>query len=91
MAAVAEHIQKNFKLTIKEGLPRGVVERMGAVNWLRCCPLCGSVHQILEITQDMAYTPMCQTHPHLYKAELASWQKLHPDVNAYKSVYLTIG
>ena len=34
------------------------------------------------------YTPMCQMVPALFKAELAAWQKLYPDVTNLKALHL---
>ena len=88
MATFIPHLQKNFKLTVEDGLPQAVVELVGVVHWLRCCPLCGSVHQVHNMTEDMRYTPLCQTHAHLYKAELIAWHKLYPDVVQFTSLHL---
>ncbi|MCC6614299.1 MAG: hypothetical protein IT320_12530 [Anaerolineae bacterium] len=88
MAISAPHMQKAFKLTLQDGLPQAAVEIVGQVHWLRCCPLCGSMHQILGATGDAPYVPLCQTAAALYKAEISAWQKLHPDVVNYKSVRL---
>ncbi len=88
MATSTPHLQKSFKLTLKDGLPQATVETIGAVHWLRCCPLCGSVHQIIGTTDGAPHTPLCQTLSSLFKAELTAWHKLHPDVASYKSVHL---
>ncbi len=88
MATFVAQLQKNFKLTVEDGLPQAVVELVGVVHWLKCCPLCGSVHQIQTMTEDVPYTPLCQTHASLYKAELIAWHKLYPDVVQYKSLHL---
>jgi hypothetical protein len=88
MATFVPHLQKNFKLTVEDGLPQVMVEQVGVVYWLKCCPLCGSVHQIQKISENVPYTPLCQTHASLYKTELAAWQKLYPDVIPFKSLHL---
>lgn len=88
MATFTPHLQKTFKLTYKQDLPEATVEQMGVTHWLRCCPLCGSVHQIQNMAKDQPYTPLCQTHPELFKAELLAWRKLYPDVTQYTSVCL---
>ena len=88
MATFVAQLQKNFKLTVEDGLPQAVVEQVGNVIWLKCCPLCGSVHQVQSMVADAPYTPLCQTHATLYKTELAAWHKLYPDVVQYKSLHL---
>ena len=88
MATVVPHLQKAFQLRVESGLPQATVERMGVANWLRCCPLCGSAHQIQTMTGDQPYTPLCQTYPALYKAELVAWHKLYPDVIPYTTLHL---
>lgn len=88
MATVVPHLQKSFKLVLKDGIPQATVETVGAAQLLRCCPLCGSVHQIMAAPSDETFTPLCQTHPVLYKTERAAWQKLHPDVVAFTALYL---
>ncbi len=81
MATFVAHIQKNFKLVIEDGLPQATVETIDTVQWLRCCPLCGSVHQIIgSVDTSAPYSPMCQTVPFLFKDELIAWHKLYPDV-----------
>jgi len=88
MATFVAQLQKNFKLTVEDGLPQAVVEQVGNVIWLKCCPLCGSVHQVQNMAENVPYTPLCQTHATLYKAELIAWHKLYPDVVQYKSLHL---
>ena len=89
MATSNAQIQKDFKLIIADGLPQATVETLKGVQWLRCCPLCGSVHQIIGNVADSApYTPLCQTVPMLFQPELVAWRKLYPDVAALKSVHL---
>jgi hypothetical protein len=90
MATFVPHLQKGFKLKIVDGLPEASVEVVGLVNWLRCCPLCGSVHQIQTVSEDEPFIPLCQTHAQLYKAELLAWHKLYPDVIPYKSLRLKL-
>jgi hypothetical protein len=48
------------------------------------------MHQIMAGT-DMAapYSPLCQTQPALFKAELADWKKQNPEIDQYKQVRLT--
>jgi hypothetical protein len=91
MATFNAQLQKNFKLIIAGGLPQATVETIGTVQWLRCCPLCGSVHQIIgnaNVKDSAPYTPLCQTVSALFKAELLAWQKLYPDVVDHKFVHL---
>lgn len=88
MATFAAHIQKNFKLVIEDGLPHATVETIKSIQWVRCCPLCGSVHQVVNMKLGEPYTPMCQMVPALFKAELAAWQKLYPDVTNLKTLHL---
>ena len=88
MATFAAHIQKNFKLVIEDGLPQATVETIKSVQWVRCCPLCGGVHQVVDMEVGEAYTPMWQMVPALFKAELAAWQKLYPDVTNLKALHL---
>ena len=88
MATVVPHLQKSFKLAVENGLPQATVELVGLVHWVRCCPLCGSTHQVQTLTEDGLFTPLCQIHPSLFKAELAAWHKLYPDVIPYTSLHL---
>ena len=89
MATSNPQIQKNFKLVIEAGLPQASVETIATVHWLRCCPLCGSVHQIIgSVTDNAPYSPLCQTVSMLFKDELVAWHKLYPDVINYKFVHL---
>lgn len=88
MAISNPQLQKNFKLVIEDGLPQAAVETINAVQWVRCCPLCGSMHQIIGTAQDAPYTPLCQTVSSLFKAELVAWHKLYPDVANLKSLRL---
>ncbi len=89
MATFNAQLQKNFKLIIEDGLPQATMETIGSVQWLRCCPLCGSIHQIIGNTTDSApYTPLCQTVPILFKEELVAWHKLYPQVIDHKFVHL---
>lgn len=89
MATINAQHQKNFKLVIESGLPQATIETVNAVQWLRCCPLCGSVHQIIGNTSDSApYTPLCQTVPILFKEELVAWRKLYPEIIDHKFIHL---
>lgn len=89
MATSNPQIQKEFKLIIADGLPQATVETIKSVQWLRCCPLCGSVHQIIgNVADNASYTPLCQTVPELFKPELLAWHKLYPDVISHKFVHL---
>ena len=40
------------------------------------------------MAEDVPYTPLCQTHAYLYKAELIAWHKLYPDVVPYTALHL---
>ncbi|MBL8154489.1 MAG: hypothetical protein JNM70_09910 [Anaerolineae bacterium] len=89
MATSIPHLQKSFKLSMKDGLPQAAVETSGGVQWVKCCPLCGSMHQIMAGTDMSApYSPLCQTQPILFKAELAAWKKQNPDTDKYEQVRL---
>ena len=90
MPAYVRHLQKSFKLTMIDGLPEGTVHRIGANHVLRCCPLCGCTHQIIEMDENLPYTPMCQNFPYLYQAQQNAWRKLYPDVSAFKTLRLTV-
>ena len=90
MPASAMNLQKQFKLIITDGLPQADVEVDGSVHWLRCCPLCGCIHQILGVDEDAPYTPLCQTQPLIYKAQLVIWRKLYPDVARYATLHLKV-
>lgn len=88
MPTFVPHLQKNFKLTLADGIPEATVEQIGAVHWLRCCPLCGSVHQIQSVDTKAPYTPLCQTVSVLYKTDMLAWQKLHPDISQFTTLHL---
>ncbi len=88
MATFVPHLQKNFKLKVEDGVPEAITETVGATCMLKVCPLCGSTHHILGTSDGSPYTPLCQIHPELYKAELVAWHKLHPDVMSYKTLHL---
>jgi hypothetical protein len=88
MPTIVEHLQKRFKLSIVDGLPQATVEINGAAHWLPCCPLCGCTHQIIGVDENAPYTPLCQTQPLLFKAELGTWRKLYPEVNQYTAIHL---
>lgn len=91
MPTFAANHQKNFKLTIVDGLPQAAVEDLDGIHWLRCCPLCGCTHQILNFKKDTPYTPLCQTLPLVYKSQQASWQKLYPAAAQYETLRLVVG
>lgn len=82
-------LQKKFELTLVGGMPQAIVENVGGIHWLRCCPLCGCTHQILGVDGKLPYTPLCQTIPLLYKTQQAIWHKLYPDVAQYATLHLT--
>ena len=86
MPASSAVLQKNFKLTVANGLPQAITENIGGSRWLSCCPLCGCTHQIFGA--DEPYTPLCQTRPLMYKDQQSAWRKLHPDVAQYMTVQL---
>jgi hypothetical protein len=88
MATTLPHLQKSFKLIVEDGLPQATIEVVGSSFWLRCCPLCGSMHQIQAVAQDGLYMPLCQTHSQLYKAQLTAWHKLYPEVTNFTSIHL---
>lgn len=88
MATSNPQRQKNFKPTIENSLLQATVDTINNVRWLLCCPLCGSVHQIMQSSNDELYTPLCQTSPALFKAQLVAWHKLYPDVVNFTSLHL---
>jgi hypothetical protein len=89
MATSIPHLQKSFKLNVKDGLPQAAVETAGSGQWVKCCPLCGSMHQIMAGTDTTApYSPLCQTQSALFKAELTAWKKLYPETGQYGQVRL---
>ena len=90
MPAYVANLQKTFRLTIVDGLPQAAVDRIGETYVIRCCPLCGCTHQILELDQDLPYTPTCQTFPYMYKTQQTAWRKLYPDVAQFAKLRLTM-
>ena len=90
MPAFASSLQKSFKLNIVDELPQAVVDNIGGIHWLKCCPLCGCTHQILGVDVKQPYTPLCQKFPLMYKTEQATCRKLYPDVTQYTTVRLTM-
>jgi hypothetical protein len=90
MPAFAANLQKTFQLKVVDGLPQAFVESIGGTQWLNCCPLCGCTHQILGADERQPYTPLCQTLPLMYKAQRATWHKLHPDVAQYATLHLIV-
>ena len=83
-----QHLQKLFKLTVKDSFPQVTVETMGKGRWLMCCPLCGCQHQILGVDETLPYTPLRQAKPLLYKAEVSAWRKLNPEDAKYVKLHL---
>jgi hypothetical protein len=90
MPAFAANLQKDFKLTIVDGLPQAIVEKIGGIHWLKCCPLCGCTHQILEANEKQPYTPLCQILPQLYKAQQVIWRKLYPEIAQHTTLHLIV-
>ena len=90
MPAFAANLQKSFKLTIVDGLPQADVEKNGVVHWVKCCPLCGCIHQLLGVNEKLPYTPLCQTLPQLYKAQQVIWRGLYPEVAKYSTLHLIV-
>ncbi len=88
MPTIALDQQKQFKLTIIDGLPQADVEIMGKARWVKCCPLCGCTHQIVGVEENKPYTPLCQTLPVLYNAQQTIWHQLYPDVAPYAALHL---
>lgn len=88
MPAIAQYLQKRFKLIIKDGLPQAVIETNKDGVFLGCCPLCGCIHHLLDVDETVPYTPSCQTTPILYQAQQAKWRKLYPDVAQYTTLHL---
>jgi hypothetical protein len=88
MPTIAVDQQKQFKLTVIDGLPQAAVEMMGKARWVKCCPLCGCTHQIFGVDESIPYTPLCQTLPVLYKTQQAIWHQLYPDVSQYMTLHL---
>lgn len=88
MPTTIQHLQKHFKLTVKDDLPQVTVETIGEAHWLMCCPLCGCQHQIFGVDEKLPYTPLCQTRPLMFKAEVITWRKLNPEVVKYGKLHL---
>jgi hypothetical protein len=88
MPTTSGSMQKQFKLTIENGLPQAAIDTIGKDHWLLCCPLCGCMHQLQAEKAGASYIPLCQTVPLLYKAQSIIWNKLHPDVAIYKKLHL---
>jgi len=88
MPTTSTYLQKHFVLTIEGNLPQAAIEIIGDNHWLMCCPLCGSIHQIQGVDEDVPYTPTCQTIPILYKAQQVIWRKLYPDAANYTQLHL---
>ena len=91
MPVFATILQKNFDLTLEGGLPQANVANIDGIHWLKCCPLCGCTHQILGVDERLPYSPLCQTHPLMYKDQQIAWRKLHPVVAQYATLHLTVG
>lgn len=89
MPATLPHLQKDFKLTLHNGEPVGLVESTKEGLLVKCCPLCGCVHQVMNVDMGLSYTPLCQTVPDLFKVLQTAWQKLNPSVAPYKTIHLT--
>lgn len=90
MPVTVTHLQKQFKLSIVDNLPRATVaiDATNGSHKVMCCPLCGCVHQIVTTDETVPYTPLCQALPDLFKANLMSWRKLYPDAAKYKMIHL---
>jgi hypothetical protein len=88
MPAFSPDLQKRFKLVLLNGIPQALVELVGKSRLVRCCPLCGCMHQVLSLDDKQPYKPMCQTVPVVYKSQSIDWQKLHPEVAPYTSLSL---
>ena len=88
MPVFTANLQKNFKLALLKGIPQATVEQIDGVNWVKCCPLCGCTHQLLEANKKLPYTPLCQTMPQMYKAQQVIWHKLYPEVTSYTTAQL---
>lgn len=90
MPTVDLQVQKQFKLTMLDGVIQATVEPVGDIHWLRCCPLCGCMHQIVKVDESQPYTPMCQTLPSVYAAQSGIWRKLYPDVAKHTKLKLKV-
>jgi hypothetical protein len=88
MPAILAHVQKNFKLTLVNNVPQALVEATGNGHVVQCCPLCGCIHQIADMNQDVPYTPVCQTMPIVYRAQQTTWSKQHPETAKYHTLQL---
>ncbi len=90
MPAYVANLQKSFSLTMVDGLPQAAVDKIGGAHVIRCCPLCGCTHQILEMDENLPYSPTCQTFPLMYKTQQAAWHKLYPDVAKFVKLRVTM-
>jgi hypothetical protein len=89
MPATLPHLQKTFVLSMHEGKPVGLVEKTDEGYMVKCCPLCGCVHHLIDVDMSMPYTPLCQSIPDLFKLQQTAWQKLNPTVSPFKSLHLS--
>jgi hypothetical protein len=80
--------QAAFKFSVNGvGLPVAQVERWGSGTWIRCCPLCGNLHETLKGQTEGVHTPRClarEWNTAAYKAWIAS----HPEASQYRQVQL---
>lgn len=80
--------QQRFTFRVNgDGLPVAQVVRWGAGVWVKCCPLCGCLHEILKGQIEGEFEPRCilkVTH----KAAYAAWVKKHPESPKYTRVLL---
>jgi len=89
MPAALLHLQKRFKLTMHpDGQPQALVEVVDQERWVRCCPLCGCIHQLPDVDEAVPYAPLCQTQPILFKTQQTAWRKLYPDVAKCTTLHL---
>jgi hypothetical protein len=90
MPAVIPMLQKHFRLMLTDGIPNGTVELSGTGHTMKCCPLCGCMHQIEGMNDSVPYTPLCETLPTVFKAQQMVWRKLHPEVAKYSTLHLSL-
>jgi len=71
-----------------DGQPQALVEVVDQERWVRCCPLCGCIHQLPDVDEAVPYAPLCQTQPILFKTQQTAWRKLYPDVAKCTTLHL---
>jgi hypothetical protein len=73
-----------------DGVIQATVESVGNSHWLRYCPLCGCMHQIVGVDESKPYTPLYQTLPTVYTAQPPAGKKLYSDIFKHTKVKLKL-